>query len=77
MACADGSATDNQSLTWVNHRDFSFLDFLVFVDDMEVLGLSFPQRDESYSDCGWRGMKADDLGLTGVSVADLVEDDMI
>lgn len=47
------------------------------VDDMEAPGLSFPQRDGSYSDCGWRGMKADDLGLTSVSVADLIEDDMI
>lgn len=46
-------------------------------DDMEILDLSFPLRDGSYSDCGWRGMKADDLGLTSVSVVDLVEDDMI
>ena len=43
------------------------------VDDMEVLGLSFPQRDGSYSDCGWRGIKAGGLGLTSVSVVDLFD----
>lgn len=47
------------------------------VDDMEVLGLSFPQRDGSYSDCEWRGIKAGDLGLTSVSVVDPVEDGMV